>query len=888
MNRNHLLRSFSSILFMLVLVALTANPALALTGGPDSFGYSFSDSSEPDGPAYNFEDISGTGTGLTLADDVTSGAVPIGFDFNFYGTSYSVVYVSSNGFLTFLPGQPSPYTTVEIPNAAAPNGMVAGWWTDLNPPAGGSIQYEVLGTEPYRRFILQYTNVPHFPWLPSHTDPVTFQMKLFESTNVIEVHYVEAPTYASRQNSSGIENQDGTVGLSYHYGRGGLSTPLAVRYVLGTPPTAADDNGTGFGTNEDTSLMFDVAANDTDADGNLDVSSTNTDCTGCGLPANGSLTNHLDGTFTYTPNTNYHGADSFTYQICDTTNQCDTALVSLVVNPVNDAPLAGSQTLATDEDTPLDLVLTGSDVDGDSLSFAVVTPPAHGTLTGTAPDLTYTPDANFHGADSFTFAVNDGTVDSAEATVDLTVNSVGDAPVADNQSLATNEDTPLDLTLTGSDGDGDSLTFAVVTPPAHGTLTGTAPDLTYTPDENYHGADSFTFTVNDGTVDSLEATISLTVNPVNDAPAADGQSPSTDEDTPLSVTLTGSDVDGDSLTFAVVTPPAHGTLTGTAPDLTYTPDENYHGPDSFTFTVNDGTVDSTEAAVDLTVNPVNDTPVAESHSLSTDEDTPLAVTLTGSDVDGDSLTFAVITLPAHGTLTGTAPDLTYTPDADYNGADSFTFTVNDGTVDSTEGVVSIDVNSINDDPVVNAGPDQGANEGEAVNFQGSFVDAGLRAPADGETLEWNFGDGATAEGTLTPSHTYADEGVYVVTLTVTDTLGGFDSDTLVVTVHNIAPVFADDTFELEQVVGLLVVIDGTFTDPGWLDVHTVEITWEPGVTESLDLAADEDYFTFDYTYFKPGVYPVTVTISDGDGGSTSQVYQVTITGSIMYFPTMLK
>ncbi len=539
MNRNRSTQFFSSLLFILMLAALTASPAFALSGGPDSYGYYFSDSTEPGGPTYNFEDISGTGTSVTLSDDQTSGAVPLGFSFSFYGTTYTNTYISSNGFLTFLSGQPSPFNTVGIPNAADPDGMVAGWWTDLDPSSGGSIRYQTLGSAPNRRFILQYTNVPHYPWTTG-LNPVTFQIKLFESTNVIEVHYSAAPAYAGRNNSAGIENQTGSVGLRYYFGTGGLTTPLAVRYVYGTPPTAVDDSGTDFQTDEDTPVTFDVAANDTDADGNLAVATTNTTCTGCSMPAYGSLTNHGDGTFTYTPDADYHGADSFTYQICDTTGQCDTALVSLVVNPVNDAPVADPQTLATDEDTPLDLTLTGSDVDGDSLTFAVVTPPAHGSLTGTAPDLTYTPDGNYHGADSFTFTVNDGAVDSAEATIDLTVNSVNDVPVADPQSLLTNENTSLDLTLTGSDVDGDGLTFSVVTPPTHGTLTGTAPDLTYTPDTDYYGPDSFTFVANDGMANSTEATISIYVN---SPPIADDQSLATDEDTPLDLTLTGSDAD---------------------------------------------------------------------------------------------------------------------------------------------------------------------------------------------------------------------------------------------------------------------------------------------------------------------------------------------------------
>jgi MYXO-CTERM domain-containing protein len=266
-----------------------------------------------------------------------------------------------------------------------------------------------------------------------------------------------------------------------------------------------------------------------------------------------------------------------------------------------------------------------------------------------------------------------------------------DAPVASAQSVAATEDTPVGVTLSGSDADGDSLTYAVVDGPAHGTLSGTAPDLTYTPAANYAGGDGFTFKVNDGTVDSATATVSVTVAAVNDAPIALAQSVAATEDAAVGVTLTGSDVDEDLLTYAVVDGPAHGTLSGTAPALTYTPAENYAGGDGFTFEVNDGTVDSATAAVSITVAAVNDAPVASDQSVETQQDVAVAVTLSGSDVEGDALSYTVVSDPSHGMLSGTAPALTYTPAAGYSGADGFTFVVSDGAADSAPAAVSISV-----------------------------------------------------------------------------------------------------------------------------------------------------------------------------------------------------
>ncbi len=354
--------------------------------------------------------------------------------------------------------------------------------------------------------------------------------------------------------------------------------------------------------------------------------------------------------------------------------------------------------MSTTEDTAVAITLTGTDPESDPLTFAVVTQPSNGTLSGVAPNLTYTPNANYNGADSFTFTASDATLTSAAATVSITVKAGNDAPTATPQSVSTAEDTAVSITLTGTDPESDPLTFAVVTQPGNGTLSGVAPNLTYTPNANYNGADSFTFTASDASLTSAAATVSITVNPGNDAPTATPQSVSTTEDTAVAITLTGTDPESDPLTFAVVTQPSNGTLSGVAPNLTYTPNANYNGADSFTFTASDASLTSAAATVSITVTPGNDAPTATPQSVSTTEDTPVSITLTGTDPESDPLTFAVVTQPSNGTLSGVAPNLTYTPNANYNGADSFTFTASDASLTSAAATVSITVTAGNDAP----------------------------------------------------------------------------------------------------------------------------------------------------------------------------------------------
>jgi len=362
----------------------------------------------------------------------------------------------------------------------------------------------------------------------------------------------------------------------------------------------------------------------------------------------------------------------------------------------NTTPIAEQQTLSLNEDGTKSVILSGSDADGDTLSYTVITQPTNGLLSDTAPTLTYTPNNNYHGSDSFTFKVNDGTVDSATAMVTLSIDPENDAPLAEAQAVNLLVGSTKAITLTGSDVDGDTLNYIVETQPPNGTLSGSAPNLTYTPNGGYSGDDSFTFKVNDGSVDSPPATVSLTITivPVNNAPLAEVQTVNLQEDSAKAIILSGSDVDGDTLSYAVVTQPTNGTLSGGTPDLTYIPTADYNGSDSFTFKVNDGVVDSTPATIILTIAPVNDVPTAENLTATLSQDSNKAITLTGSDVEGGALTFTVQTQPTSGTLSGTSPNLTYTPNSGYTGTDSFTYISSDGEEDSLVATVTITINAV--------------------------------------------------------------------------------------------------------------------------------------------------------------------------------------------------
>jgi len=194
------------------------------------------------------------------------------------------------------------------------------------------------------------------------------------------------------------------------------------------------------------------------------------------------------------------------------------------------------------------------------------------------------------------------------------------APIADSQSVDTPEDISLAITLTATDSDpNDTLTYTIVNEPTCGVLSGTTPNVTYTPNPDYYGSDSFFFKANDGRTDSNIAKVEIDVTPVNDAPVAQDQSVSTTKGILVNITLTATDPEGDTLMYTIVTSPSSGSLSGTVPNVTYTPNQGFIGADSFTFRVNDGTVDSDTATVSITVTEVPTTPtVTVSISMSKD------------------------------------------------------------------------------------------------------------------------------------------------------------------------------------------------------------------------------------------------------------------------------
>jgi len=459
----------------------------------------------------------------------------------------------------------------------------------------------------------------------------------------------------------------------------------------------------------------------------------------------------------------------------------------------NEKPVAKAQEVTTAEDTAKKITLAGSDPDKDSLSYVLLSGPDHGSVAGSGKDRTYTPNKNYVGDDSFTFTVNDGSENSNTAKVKIKVTAVNDIPVAIGQGVTTAEDTAKKITLSGSDPDKDSLSYVLLSGPDHGSLAGSGKSFIYTPNNNYVGDDSFTFKVNDGTADSDIATVKITVTALNDSPVAAKQNMTTPEDTPKSITLSGSDPDGDALSYILLSQPGYGTLAGTGNVLTYTPNENYVGDDSFTFKVNDGTEDSQTKTVIIIVTPINDAPEAVDDSVIVEQDSInniIDVLNNDSDNDDDPLTVTSAKALLGIVVINEDGSLSYTAQQDYFGEDVIHYSIDDGNGGTGRAVIDVTIT----EKVQNLAP---IAVDDTVNMPSTntiVIDV-LNNDSDPENNELTlvnvssyFGEVAMVDNQLRFTPEQGVSGQFVIFYTIEDTAKNTASAQVNLTINDLGPV----------------------------------------------------------------------------------------------------
>ncbi|MEP4290868.1 MAG: tandem-95 repeat protein, partial [Rhizobiaceae bacterium] len=679
-----------------------------------------------------------------------------------------------------------------------------------------------------------------------------------------------------------IADYDGVVSdISYTVADdlGDRSTPVNVSVTI-TPtndaPIATADSDTVL---EDGSVTIDVLANDSDIDGILDPASVQiigTSAPGDSLIVAGEGTwsvNTATGEISFTPEADYDGpVTDISYQMRDDVGALSNpATISVTITPVNDAPVASADSDSVNEDgsvvinilandtdidgtlDPASVQITGTASAGDSLVVAGQGTWSVNTTTGA---IAFTPEPDYNGpVTDITYTVrdNDGAV-SSPATVSVSIIDVNDAPIGTDDSDVVAEDgsviidvlandsdidgtiDPTTVQITGTSAPGDPL---VVAGEGSWTVNPTTGAITFTPEADYDGVvTDITYTVlDDDGAPTGPTTVSVTISGSNDDPVAAAIPDSgTNEDTNLNnidVLSYVTDVDGDTVTVTGASA-ANGSVTvngdGT---LNYIPNANYNGTDTITFNLDDGNGGTSVGSLDVIVAPVNDDPDAGSPPLSTGiEDTTLSnidVLSYASDIDGDVLSVSTASA-GNGTVT-INPDgtLNYVPDADYNGLDTISYTVDDGNGGTAAGTKFIFVNAVNDPPVANNDSDSVAEDSSVVinvlgndtDVDGSLVPATVQitgTASAGDPLVMP-GEGTWTVNTTTGEITFTPEADYNgpvtdITYTVQDNSGAVSSPaTVSVTISavNDAPVV--DLSDVEN-----IVVNGTFSDgisPNW-------------------------------------------------------------------------
>jgi hypothetical protein len=688
------------------------------------------------------------------------------------------------------------------------------------------------------------------------------------------------------------EDYNGPDSFSYEMndGIGDVDTAFVNITVLpaNDPPVGVDNEATAL---QDSALTIFAVANDLDPDGDRLVIESVTQ------PENGTVVIGPGNiSIIYTPNPGFRGQDSFTYRLVDGDKAASEATITIEVLRTNDAPVAADDAVETEEDIPVVIqVLDGdTDADGDELTVTEVSDPANGTveLDAATGEVRYAPAGEYSGPDSFTYTISDPKGATSTATVSVTVTPVNDAPVAVDDAGETEEDVSVTIGVedNDTDADGEIPVITGVGDPANGIVEFDAEtgEVTYTPLANYNGPDSFTYTIGDAEGATSTATVSVTVTPVSDPPVAVDDAVETEEDASVTAAVVDNDTDADGEipTITDVSDPSNGSVefdAGTG-EVTYTPDADYNGPDSFTYTISDAEGATSTGAVDVTVTPVSDPPVAEDDTAVMDEDASvvIAVVANDTDADGETPTLTEVGDSTYGSVDfdATTGEVTYTPSANYNGPDSFMYTISDAEGATSTGTVDVTVMSINDAPVAEDDTVETAeDEAVVIDVSGNDTDAdgdaltvaGVSQPSNG--LVEIAADGSSV--TYTPDPNFSGEDSF--TYDIEDPEGVGSTATAMVTVAwiNDAPVAVDDAAPTDEDAPVAVDVLENDDDPDSEPLIITDVS-QPS-SGSVEIAADESSVTYTPDADFNGEDSFTYTISDSTGETATGTVDVTVT-----------
>ncbi len=482
-----------------------------------------------------------------------------------------------------------------------------------------------------------------------------------------------------------------------------------------------DTGNDAFSINEETALITsitEITGNDSDPEGSVVAFLS------LGAALHGSVELAVDGTITFTPDSNYSGSEAgFHYTVADDEGLESTGFVSVDVTNINDAPVQTAASLTINEDQPL--VLDSAtierfiqDIDGDEVTITSINSVTGGSISTVGGLYTFTPDGDYYGPASFSYSAEDSNGATLNGTIDLSVLSVDDPTDFGTDELTTTEETAVITTvaaLMANDTDVDGgLEFVSIGSEIHGTTQLNGDQIIFTPDNNYAGTDAgFSYTVRDGEGNQATGFVSIRVDNVNDIPEIVSNSLTIAEDEAIvfnSVTLSRlvNDNDDDTLSITSVSQVSGGTVSEQNGIYTFTPDANYYGAAALTYTADDGKGGIATSELSITITSVNDPTDFGDDTLQTLEEQAVQTNIerlmaNDSDADGNGdLSFVSLGAASHGIVSlETDGTITFTPDKDYFGNDAgFSYTVRDNEGREATGFVAVEVANVNDAPQI--------------------------------------------------------------------------------------------------------------------------------------------------------------------------------------------
>lgn len=473
---------------------------------------------------------------------------------------------------------------------------------------------------------------------------------------------------------------------------------LTVNNIDNDPPVLVNDSRI---INEDSSGTINVSVNDTDDTGVLTYSLFSGPSNGTALALGNS------GEFSYTPNSNYFGFDSFIVQACDGVH-CSTSTVNIQINSVNDSPTASPISISTAEDTSINgFITTIIDSESSPLTFSVLPGTTiQGFILNSNGSYIYNPPANYFGTQSVQVQGCDPQSLCATAILTIVVAPVNDLPIASNDSFSTSEDQALtgNIATGDSDVEGSSLNYASTGNAIGGTLyLSSTGAFTYIPNLNWFGMETIVVSVCDNQGGCSNSTLTITVNAVNDQPVSSNANLSTSEDNLLNGNLSAyaSDIESATLNFSLLTQPNNGVFNlSSGGNFTYTPAPNFFGVDQVTFNACDAQGACTAAVVAITVQSINDAPTVEDFIVTMSEDVMHAGTIQIADPDHSSFTLTIAEQVEHGVFQiSNSGSYNYMPQTNFFGNDELTLTICDALNACTSLNIMLEVQPVADAPI---------------------------------------------------------------------------------------------------------------------------------------------------------------------------------------------